>query len=292
MAGPLAAADLEVGRGLDPLAGFGMAEEQLRTQLDNVCSDPDATWTSSSRPILAPPGAGADGSILGDELDLPAVNSAFGGGSLEIRAEESGVELAGKTSPQLGLWRGGSGRWAIGFDPTASARVLMADRSLEAIEAGALADVPLSLHGGPASAHLLLLRSGWAAGEPFWLTARPERLQLAADASGIPLSDEALALHGGATFAVTFGKEARELAGRLGLGTASAWQSGLKPGAVVSLRARDAPGSELLAQLRAATELTYQFRAGGQFHVMIECFDRDLLSGTAEGRGLILRLRL
>ena len=289
------AAELEVGPGLDPFVGLRMAQEQLGAGLDNVCSDPDATWTSASGPILAPCGTATDRSILGPKTNLPAWDAGFrstDGGSLKIRAAEGGIELAGEASPRLELWRADSGHWAIGFDPSAKAHLGISDLSLDAIKADSLADVPLSLHGGPASAHLSLVRSGWAAGEPFWLSVRPERLELAAAMSGIPLPDRSLELHGGAMLTIGFGTNTKEFSSRLGIRTASAWKSDFQPGATISLRALDAPGAELLTQLRATTEFTYHFRSGGQFRVTVECFDRNLLSGAAEGRGLILRLRL
>lgn len=294
LAAATAAADLEVGRALKPLAGFGLAEEQLRTRLENVCADPGSTWASSSGSAQVPCGTG-DSPILGGALDLPEAETGIdlpAGGALEFGAGEGGVQVAGRASPQLALWRGASGRWAIGFDPTARAHVGMADLSLEAIAAESVADVPLSLHGGPASAHLLLLRSGWTAGEPFWLTVRLEQLKLAAGASGVQLPGDVLEGQGGTTLTLMPGAETTEFEGRLGVGTGSAWQSRLKPQAGLALHTLDALGSGLLAQLRATSALTYDLRAGGQFHVMIEYFDNALLRGDTENRGLMLRLRL
>lgn len=297
MAGPLtasaAAADLEVGRALEPLAGFGIAGEQLPTQLDDVCPDPGSTWLEPVGPVLAPCGT-PSGSILDRGPDPPHADAGIelpGGGALELEAGGGGVEVAGRAAPQLALWRGESGRWAIGFEPAARAHVGMAALSLEAIKAESLADVPLSLHGGPASAHLLLARSGWAAGQPFWLTVRPGRVELTAEASAVQLPGETLQGYGGAALTLTPGTQTTEYEGKVGLGTGSAWQSRLKPEGGLVLRALEAPGSELLGQLRATSALTYDLRAGGQFHLMIEYFDDAFLRREIEDRGMMLRLR-
>jgi hypothetical protein len=288
----VAAADLEVGRALEPLAGFGMAGEELSTQLENVCSEAGSTWADPSGPVLAPCGAGG-GSILDRGPEPPKADAGFElpGGALELGAGEGGVEVAGRAAPRLALWRGESGPGALGFDPSARAQFGMAGLSLEAIQAESAADVPLSVHRGSASAHLLLLRSGWAAGQPFWFTFGPERLELRAEASAVPLPGETLEGYGRAALTLTPNTETSEYEGMVGLGTGSAWQSRLKPEGDLSLRALEAPGSELLAQLRATSALTYDLRAGGEFHVMIEYFDDAFLRREIEDRGLMLRLR-
>ena len=294
LAAAAAPVDLEVGRALEPLAGFGIAEERLPTQLENVCPAPGSTWLEPSGPVLEPCGT-PGGSILDRGLDPPTAHKGIelpGGGALEVGAGQGGVEVAGRAAPQLALWRGEGGRWAIGLDPTARAKVGTTDLSLETIKAESIADVPLSLHGGPASAHLLLVRSGWAAGQPFWLTLRPERLELAAKAGAVRVPGAALEGYGGAALTLMPGTQTTAYEGELGLDTASAWQSRLKPEGSLSLRALEAPGAELLAQLRATSALTYDLRAGGQFHLMIEYFDDALLRRQIEDRGVMLRLRL
>lgn len=232
---------------------------------ENQCSELGSAWdrTPDLNPVTsdAPARGPASEELLGSASADPAL-SLPGGGALEMQAGEGSIGVAGSALPELELWRGG-GRWAVGLDPSTVAHLGIGVVGSEPIVADHLTDMALSMHAGPASANLLLLRSGWAAGEPFWLAADPERLDLATDTGAISLPGDALEVRGGGTLKFTPEGDATEVGGSLGLSPGTGWTGALAPSADVTLQARDAPGARRTTRLQAGAGIAPDLRAGG-----------------------------